>query len=62
MVCRARQVQPGAVLPDTNAHFLGENAQHVYSVQFDSRELWGEDSERFALSIDLYESYLEEAK
>jgi nitrile hydratase subunit beta len=57
-----RRVQPSAVLPDTNAHFLGENAQHVYCVDFDSRELWGEDSEPFALSIDLYESYLEEAK
>jgi nitrile hydratase subunit beta len=56
-----RQVQPSAVLPDTNAHFLGENAQHVYSVEFDSRELWGEDSEPFGLSIDLYEDYLEEA-
>jgi nitrile hydratase beta subunit len=57
-----RQIRPGAVLPDTNAHFLGENAQHVYSVEFDARELWGMDSEPFALSIDLYESYLEEAK
>jgi nitrile hydratase beta subunit len=57
-----RQIQPSAVLPDTNAHFLGENAQHVYSVEFDSRELWGEDSEPFVLTIELYESYLEAAK
>lgn len=55
-------IQPAAVLPDTNAHFLGENAQYVYSVRFDSRELWGPDSEPFQLNIDLYESYLEAAE
>jgi hypothetical protein len=33
-------IQPAALLPDTHAHFLGENPQHVYSVRFDSRELW----------------------
>ena len=42
-------------------HFQGENAQHVYSVRFDSHELWGPDAERFTLNIDLYESYLEAA-
>jgi nitrile hydratase beta subunit len=52
-------VQPAAVLPDTNAHFLGENPQHVYSVRFDSRELWGAGAEPFAVTLDLYESYLE---
>ena len=29
------------VFPDTNAHFLGEKPQHVYSVRFAARELWG---------------------
>ncbi|AWS45179.1 nitrile hydratase subunit beta [Streptosporangium sp. 'caverna'] len=53
-------VQPAAVLPDTNAHFLGENPQYVYSVRFDSRELWGADAEPFALTVELFESYLEE--
>ncbi|GAA4572916.1 nitrile hydratase subunit beta [Planotetraspora kaengkrachanensis] len=52
-------VQPAAVLPDTNAHFLGENPQHVYSVRFDSRELWGATAEPFAVTLDLFESYLE---
>ena len=52
-------IQPAAVLPDTNAHFLGENPQHVYSVRFDSRELWGAVAETFALTAELYESYLE---
>ncbi|MGI8329851.1 nitrile hydratase subunit beta [Actinomadura scrupuli] len=52
-------IQPAAVLPDTNAHFLGENPQHVYSVRFDSRELWGAGAEPFALTVEMYESYLE---
>jgi nitrile hydratase beta subunit len=56
-----RIIQPAQVLPDTNAHFLGENPQHVYNVAFDSRELWGADAEPFTLGIDLYESYLEAA-
>jgi nitrile hydratase subunit beta len=54
-------IQPAAVLPDTNAHFLGENPQHVYSVRFDSRELWGADAGPFAVTAELYESYLEAA-
>ncbi|MDX3070893.1 nitrile hydratase subunit beta [Streptomyces sp. NPDC088354] len=52
-------VQPAALLPDTNAHFKGEHPQHVYSVRFDSRELWGAGSEPFAVTAELYESYLE---
>ena len=57
-----RIVQPAQVLPDTNAHFLGENAQHVYNVAFESSELWGPEAEPFTLGIDLYESYLEAAE
>lgn len=52
-------VRPAAVLPDTNAHFKGENPEHVYSVRFDSRELWGSGSEPFMVTAELYESYLE---
>ncbi|MGW7381022.1 nitrile hydratase subunit beta [Streptomyces sp. NPDC054794] len=52
-------IQPAHVLPDTNAHFLGENPQYVYTVRFDSREVWGADAERFALTVEMYESYLE---
>jgi nitrile hydratase beta subunit len=52
-------IQPAAVLPDTHAHFQGENPQYVYSVRFDSHELWGADAEPFAVTIELYESYLE---
>ena len=29
------------VFPDTNAHFLGEKPQHLYSVRFAASELWG---------------------
>jgi nitrile hydratase beta subunit len=55
------RIQPAALLPDTHAHFQGENAQHVYSVRFSSDELWGPDAEKFTLNIDLFESYLEAA-
>jgi nitrile hydratase len=54
-------LHPAQVLPDTHAHFLGENAQHVYAVAFDATELWGADAEPFVLTIDMYESYLEPA-
>jgi nitrile hydratase len=50
------------VFPDTNAHFLGENPNHVYSVRFSARELWGADANaRDAVYADLWESYLEPA-
>jgi nitrile hydratase len=54
-------VQPAALLPDTHAHFQGENPQHVYTVSFDAQELWGSDAEPFTLTIELFESYLETA-
>lgn len=54
-------VEPPQVLPDTHAHFLGENAQWVYTVSFDSTELFGADAEKFVLNTDLYEDYLEDA-
>jgi nitrile hydratase len=53
------RIQPASVLPDTNAHFQGEHPQHVYSVRFDSRELWGTGTEHFSLTAELFESYLE---
>jgi nitrile hydratase subunit beta len=46
--------------PDTNAHFLGEKRQHVYSVRFAARELWGETaSRRDFIYIDMWDDYLE---
>ncbi len=52
-------VEPAFVFPDTNAHFEGEHPQYVYTVAFDSHELWGEDAETFALTIEMFESYVE---
>jgi nitrile hydratase len=57
-----RALHPAQVLPDTNAHFLGENPQHVYNVSFDSHDIWGPEAEKFTVNFDLYESYLEEDK
>ena len=54
-------LRPTAVLPDATAHFTGEDAQHVYTVEFDSTELWGPDAEASTLRIDLFEIYLEMA-
>jgi nitrile hydratase len=52
---------PAQVLPDSAAHFRGEHPEHVYSVEFESTELWGADAEPFSLIVDLFESYLETA-
>ena len=50
----------GHVLPDSNAHFRGENPQHLYTVSFSARELWGpKASDRDTVTLDLWESYLE---
>jgi nitrile hydratase subunit beta len=50
------------VFPDTNAHSPDEKAQHVYSVRFTARELWGEQaSPRDSVYIDLWDDYLREA-
>ena len=50
------------VFPDTNAHFQGERRQHVYSVRFTSRELWGASaSPRDSVHIDMWDAYLERA-
>jgi nitrile hydratase subunit beta len=49
-------------LPDTNAHHQSLDWEPVYTVVFEARELWGEQAEpRQTLSIDLSQSYLEEA-
>lgn len=46
--------------PDTNAHAQGEKRQHVYSVRFAARELWGEAaSPRDSVYLDLWDDYLE---
>jgi nitrile hydratase len=48
--------------PDTNAHFQGEKRQHVYSVRFLARELWGDQaSPRDSVNLDMWDDYLERA-
>ena len=50
------------VFPDTNSKYEGEQRQHVYSVRFTTRELWGEQaSPRDTVHLDLWDNYLEHA-
>jgi nitrile hydratase subunit beta len=50
------------VFPDTNAHGQGEKPQHLYSVRFAARELWGpQAAEKDSVYLDLWEYYLEPA-
>jgi nitrile hydratase subunit beta len=47
---------------DSNAHFQGEEPQHLYSVRFAARELWGEQAPaRDAVYINLWDDHLEPA-
>ncbi|MEM7546199.1 MAG: SH3-like domain-containing protein [Pseudomonadota bacterium] len=48
--------------PDTSAHGEGEKPQHVYSVKFAFKELWGEDAaDNMYLYIDMFDDYIEAA-
>jgi nitrile hydratase len=50
------------VLPDSNAHGLGENPEWCYSVRFTGPELWGEGADpTLVVMADLWESYLDAA-
>jgi nitrile hydratase beta subunit len=50
------------VFADTNASGLGECPQWLYTIAFDERELWGDDSaQRSIVSVDAWEPYLEPA-
>jgi nitrile hydratase beta subunit len=50
------------LLPDSNAHARGEKRQHVYSVRFTARELWGDDAPpRDSVHLDMWDDYLERA-
>lgn len=52
----------GHVFPDANAHGHGESPQHLYTVAFSMRELWGQDaSAQDEACADLWEPYLEPA-
>ena len=48
--------------PDTRAQGLPDKPQHVYSVRFAARELWGEQaSPQDSVYIDMWDDYLEPA-
>jgi nitrile hydratase beta subunit len=50
------------VFPDSAATDAGENPQWLYTVVFDSTELWGADADpTVKISIDAFEPYLEAA-
>jgi nitrile hydratase subunit beta len=46
------------VYPDAHAAGLGEQPQWLYTVQFDARELWGEETTADAVCVDCWEPYL----
>ena len=47
---------------DTNAYGFGDKPQHLYSVRFSARELWGDQAPpQDAVYLDLYDDYLEPA-
>jgi nitrile hydratase len=50
------------VFPDTHAAGQGTKPQHVYSVRFTARELWGPDAVASdSVYVDLWDDYLEAA-
>lgn len=50
------------VFPDSNAINAGEDPHWLYTVRFDGRELWGEDSDpTVKVGIEAWEPYLEPA-
>jgi nitrile hydratase subunit beta len=50
------------VFPDSNAIGIGEDAHWLYTVRFDGRELWGQDSDpTVRVAIEAWEPYLESA-
>ena len=50
------------VLPDTNAHGLGEQPEWLYGVVFpEATDLWDDAEPGQRVSVDAWESYLEPA-
>ena len=51
------------IFPDSHAHGLGRSPQHVYSVRFTAREVWGADAApNDAVYVDLWDDYLDPAE
>jgi nitrile hydratase beta subunit len=56
---RIEHVHGMHVFADAHAQGLGESPQWLYTVVFDGRELWGnETAEAFSVSVDAWEPYL----
>jgi nitrile hydratase beta subunit len=50
------------VFSDTSVYSQGEKPQHLYSVRFSARELWGEQgAPHDAVYLDMFDDYLEPA-
>ena len=50
------------IFPDTHALSEGMKPQHLYSVRFSAKELWGEEaSSRDSVYLDLWDDYLDPA-
>lgn len=50
------------IFPDTHAAGAGQKPQHLYSVRFAARELWGpEAAEHDGVYLDLWDDYLSPA-
>lgn len=48
------------ITPDAVAHDLGEKPQHLYSVSFSARELWGSHASAIdTMRIDIWDEFLE---
>ena len=57
---RSSTYQFATVLPESSARGEHRPSEHFYTVEFDGRDLWGDDAEPgTAVRIDLFESYLE---
>lgn len=52
------------IFPDTAGNELGEDPQHVYTIQFDGAELWGEQyaEPNTSTTFDVWDPYLEPVK
>ena len=47
------------VFPDVRARLEGDAPQHLYTIAFGARDLWGDDAEASGkVMLDLWESYL----
>lgn len=56
---RIHRCHAGWVYPDSSAHGLGEDPQHLYTVEFNGTELWGASGDgRLRVYLDLFEPYL----